>query len=61
MTLETTPMSERITTLLTHFGLSTAAREWVPRFVQAQQDGAFPVTRELLELAEDRRQRRIAR
>jgi DNA replication protein DnaC len=61
MTLETTA-TERITTLLTRFGLSTAAREWVPRFVQAQQDGAFPVTREVLELeAEDRRQRRIAR
>src|SRR5262245_19947894 len=62
MTLEATQPSERITTLLTRFGLSTAAREWVPRFVQAQQDGAFPVTREVLELeAEDRRQRRIAR
>jgi DNA replication protein DnaC len=55
-------LPERITTLLTQFGLVTAAREWVPRFVQAQQDGAFPITREVLAAeAEDRRQRRIAR
>ena len=55
-------LSERITTFLTQFGLTTAAREWVPRFVQAQQDAAFPVTCDVLAVeAEDRRQRRIAR
>lgn len=56
------PLSERVTTRLVEFGLTTAAREWVSRFTQADQTGALPVVLELLDLeAEDRRQRRIAR
>lgn len=56
------PIAERVTTRLTEFGLTAAAREWVARFVQAQQHDALPVVLELLELeAEERRHRRIAR
>lgn len=59
-------MSAAVTTQMTQrlieFGLTTAAREWVPRLTQADQASAFPVLFELLELeAEERRQRRIAR
>jgi DNA replication protein DnaC len=55
-------VTDRITTLLTAFGLTTAAHEWVPRFTQAHQEAAWPVTVDVLELeAEARRHRRIAR
>jgi DNA replication protein DnaC len=58
----TPPITERVTTRLTEFGLTAAAREWVPRFAQAQHDAALPLVLELLDLeAEERRQRRIAR
>lgn len=56
------PITDRVTTRLTEFGLTAAAQEWVPRFVQADQQEAFPLVLELLDLeAEARRQRRIAR
>jgi DNA replication protein DnaC len=55
-------LTERITTRLTEFGLTAAAREWVPRFAQAQQQAALPLVLEILDLeADERRQRRIAR
>ena len=58
----TLPLTDRVTTRLTEFGLTAAAREGVPRFTQAHQTGALPVVLELLDLeAEERRQRRIAR
>jgi hypothetical protein len=41
-------VTDRITTLLTDVGLTAAAREWVPRFTQAHQEGAWPVTVEVL-------------
>lgn len=57
-----TPITEQVTTRLTEFGLTAAAREWVPRFAQAQQHATFPLVLELLDLeAEERRQRRIAK
>ena len=36
-------VGEQITTLLTGFTLTTAARELVSRFVEAEQQPAFPV------------------
>lgn len=56
------PATERLTTLLTTFGLLTAAEEIVPRLTQAGQQGAVPVLVEVCDAeAEARRQRRIAR
>jgi DNA replication protein DnaC len=55
-------LTDRVTTRLTEFGLTAAAREWVPRFAHAQQQAALPLVLELLDLeADERRQRRIAR
>ncbi len=55
-------ITDRVTTRLTEFGLTTAAREWVPRFAQAAQDAALPLVLEILDReAQGRRQRRIAR
>jgi DNA replication protein DnaC len=62
MTPGSEAVTDRITTLLTAFGLTAAAHAWVPRFTQAHQEAAWPVTVEVLELeAEARRHRRIAR
>jgi DNA replication protein DnaC len=56
------PITDRVTTRLTEFGLATAAREWVPRFAQASLHDALPLVVEILDLeAEERQQRRIAR
>ena len=55
-------VGDRITTLLTGFLLTTAARELVSRFVDAEQQPALPLLLEVLELeAEERRDRRITR
>ena len=57
-----TAPSTQVTTLLTQFGLTTAAEELVPRLTQAGHPEALPVLLEVLEAeAEARRQRRIAR
>ena len=54
--------TERVTTLLTTFGLTTAAQECVPRFTLAGHAGALPVLQEVLDLERDaRHQRRIDR
>lgn len=56
------PPTERLTTLLTTFGLTTAAEEIVPRVTQAGHHAAVPVLVEVFDAeAEARRQRRIAR
>lgn len=56
------PLTDRVTARLVEFGLAAAAREWVPRFTQADQLDALPVVGDLLDLeAEERRHRRIAR
>ena len=59
----TTPtVGDQITTLLTGFTLTTAAREMVSRFVQAEQQPALPLLLDVLELeAEARHERRITR
>jgi DNA replication protein DnaC len=55
-------VGDQITTLLTGFTLTTAAREMVSRFVQAQQQPALPLLLEVLELeAHERHERRITR
>ena len=55
-------ITDRVTTRLTEFGLTTAARDWVPRFTHAAQEAALPLVLELLDLeADERRHRRIAR
>ena len=55
----TTPtVGDQITTLLTAFTLTTAAREMVSRFVQAEQQPALPLLRDVLELEADARQER---
>lgn len=55
----TTPtVGDQITTLLTAFTLTTAAREMVSRFVQAEQEPALPLLRDVLELEADARQER---
>ena len=55
----TTPtVGDQITTLLTAFTLTTAAREMVSRFVQAEQQPALPLLRAVLELEADARQER---
>ena len=56
------PPTERLTTLLTTFGITTAADEIVPRLTQAGHQAAVPVLVEVFDAeAEARRQRRIAR
>ena len=56
------PPTERLTTLLTTFGLTTAAEEAVPRLTQAGCQAAVPVMVDVFDAeAEARRQRRIAR
>jgi DNA replication protein DnaC len=56
------PPTDRLTALLTTFGLTTAAEEMVPRLTQAGHQAAVPVVVEVFEAeAEARRQRRIAR
>jgi DNA replication protein DnaC len=55
-------VGEQITTLLTTFTLTTAARELVSRFVEAEQQPALPVLLAVLELeADERRDRRVTR
>ena len=58
----TLTVGDQITTLLTGFTLTTAAREMVSRFVQAEQQPALPLLLEVLELeAQERHERRITR
>lgn len=55
-------VGDQITALLTGFLLTTAARELVSRFVEAEQQPALPLLLEVLELeAEERRDRRTTR
>ncbi len=55
-------VGDRITSLLTGFLLTTAARELVSRFVEAEQQPALPVLLEVLDLeAQERHARRITR
>jgi DNA replication protein DnaC len=62
LTTSTPPATERLTTLLTTFGVTTAADEIVPRLTQAGHQEAVPVLVEVFDAeAEARRQRRIAR
>lgn len=56
------PPTEQLTTLLTAFGVTTAAEEIVPRLTQAGYPEAVPLLVEVFEAeAEARRQRRIVR
>jgi len=58
----TVTVGDQIATRLTGFGLTTAARELVARFIQAEQHGALPLLLEVLDLeAQDRHERRITR
>ena len=58
----TVTVGDQITTRLIGFGLTTAARELVTRFVQADQPSAFPLLLEILDLeAQERHERRITR
>ena len=58
----TRTVGDQITTLLTGFTLTTAAREMVSRFVQAEQQPALPLLLDVLELeAQERHERRITR
>jgi IstB-like ATP binding protein len=58
----TTAVGNQITSLLTRFALTTAAREMVSRFIQAEQQAALPLLLEVLELeAQERHERRITR
>ena len=53
-------VGDQITTLLTRFALTTAAREMVSRFVQAEQQPARPLLLAVLQLdAQERHERRI--
>jgi DNA replication protein DnaC len=55
-------VGDQITALLTGFNLTTAARELVSRFVQADQQAALPLVLQVLELeADERRERRLTR
>ena len=55
-------VGDQITTLLTRFLLTTAARELVTRFVEAEQQPALPLLLDVLELeAQERDERRMAR
>ena len=57
-----TAPSTQVTSLLTQFGLTTAAEELVPRLTQASCPEAMPVLVEVFEAeAEARRQRRVTR
>ena len=57
-----TAVSTQVTSLLTQFGLTTAAGELVPRLTQAGCPEAMPVLVEVFEAeAEARRQRRVTR
>ena len=59
---KTDQVGDQVTALLMGFGLTTAARELVSRFVEADQPGALPLLRDVLDLeAQERRERRIAR
>jgi DNA replication protein DnaC len=59
---KTVTVGDQITSLLTGFQLTTAARELVSRFVDAEQQPALPLLLEVLELeAEERRDRRTTR
>src|SRR4029453_18611509 len=61
-TSKTVTAGDQITTLLTTFTLTTAARELVSRFVEADQQAALPVLLAVLELeADERRARRVTR
>jgi hypothetical protein len=56
------PVGDHVTALLTRFTLTTAARELVSRFVQADQQAALPLLLDVLELeAQERHERRIKR
>jgi DNA replication protein DnaC len=58
----TPTVGDQITTLLTGFTLTTAARELVSRFVEAEHQRALPVLLEVLTLeAQERHERRITR
>ena len=58
----TSTVGDQITTLLTGFTLTTAAREMVSRFIEAAQQPALPLLLEVLELeAQERHERRITR
>ena len=58
----TPTVGDQITGRLTEFALTTAAREMVSRFVQAEQQPALPLLLEVLELeAQERHERRITR
>ena len=63
MLTPTAPVAtEQLTTLLTTFGLTAAAREIVPRLTQAGHQDVVPLLLEVFDVeAEERRQRRIAR
>src|SRR5258705_4345370 len=55
-------VGDQITSLLTGFLLTTAARELVSRFIEAEQQPALPLLLEILELeAQERHERRITR
>jgi DNA replication protein DnaC len=59
---KTVTVGDQITRLLAGFLLTTAARELVSRFVEAEQQPALPLLLEVLELeAEERRDRRTTR
>lgn len=58
----TPTVGDQITALLTGFTLTTAARELVSRFVEADQQAALPLLHAVLELeADERRARRVTR
>ena len=57
-----TATSTQVTSLLSQFGLTTAAEELVPRLTEAGDSGAMPVLVEVFEAeAQVRRQRWITR
>jgi DNA replication protein DnaC len=61
-TSHTPTVGDQITALLTTFTLTTAARELVSRFVEADQQAALPLLHAVLELeADERRTRRVTR
>src|SRR5579862_3011360 len=58
----TRTVGDQITALLTGFTLTTAARELVSRFVEADQQPALPVLLDVLALeAQERQERRTTR
>jgi DNA replication protein DnaC len=58
----TRTVGDQITTLLTGFTLTTAARELVSRFIEAEQQPALPLLLDVLELeAQERHERRLTR